>query len=409
MKTQALLILMCFVGITAYSQKHRPIGFVPFEAKIPNKNPFLEPKTEQEKKEQIELDSVFLFPEQYSHRRDKKEPKLKTIIDYEQKINALSDFGKSQYYIRRALILSTYDLVYDSAIFNYNAFYRNKGENHDVYSSVSSNEEFKRITGLFTIKGTNLVLSDFEKCASLTANKKQIKYVNLCIVDYALESKFLDVVNKIREVENFFEHFKKIEELEEIPNYLSNVNEKDLDVFAPLYDILKKIYEAYKFTKFNGETAYFTVTPSSNFKYDRDGFWLGGEIAIDFNAIRNPYKIDKLTPTSRISLMHVGINQLLDQSEQREFYFGFLRINGNGGLYFKIIQFGFIQNLDDSNRNAWFYRPQIGFAFGHFQLYYSYTAVFNKELRELAPKHAINLRFAMPYFRVSRYDRSFLF
>jgi hypothetical protein len=213
----------------------------------------------------------------------------------------------------------------------------------------------------------------------------------------------------LRLVKNFFEYYNKIEELEEIPNYLSNVNEKDLDLFAPLYNILKKIYEAYQFTKFNGDTAYFTVTPSANFKYDRDGFWLGGEIAIDFNAIRNPYKIDKTTPTSRISLMHLGINQLLDQSEKREFYFGFLRINGNGGLYFKIIQFGFIQNLDESNRNAWFYRPQIGYAFGHFQLFYSFTAVFNKELRELAPKHAINLRFAMPYFRVSRYDRSFLY
>lgn len=407
MKTPFLYALIILFGINAYAQKHRPVGFVPFEAKIPNKNPFLEPKTEQEKKEHEELEKLF----QFTPFRDAKNSKSKidALRNFETNIQVYSDFGKAQYYYRLAEFYLLIKDFYEYKIYNF----RGLNEAKHLYDTIRGGHDSTlvslpgRYNGLDyneVVDGALEIIALYTTAASYSS-KNGKRYIDFMIVEYARRSEILkffeDRANHHSLTNRNFEKLR----IDQIPDFVKALIIDDQT--EQFKEVLMPINQSYQETKFNGDEAYFTLTPSANFKYDREGFWIGGEFAFDFNAIRNPYKIDKITPTSRVSLMHVGMNHLLDESKTREFYFGFLRINSNGGLYFKFIQFGFIQNLDDSNRNAWFYRPQIGFAFGHFQLYYSYTAVFNKELRELAPKHAINLRFAMPYFRVSRYDRSF--
>lgn len=410
MKTPFLYALIILFGINAYSQKHRPVGFVPFEAKIPNKNPFLEPKTEQEKKEHEELEKLFTIKTPYSWRNNKINLQLEEIKDYEQYINTYTQFGKAQYYFRRAELFGNLNNIFDEAIYNCHKFNRNKPLYDSLRYAYPSYYVSQKIEFDMILKGHKIVIDDYKKVQTLTDSKKQKKYIKFCIVEYARRSQLLSRVNRRFEIDSLYTN-SKLEFPQDIPEFLNSLTNDSLT--NQVSNLLNTIYESYQITKFNGDQNFIAITPSANFKYDQSGYWYGGEIALDFVNDRYHYNFRRIFYSDfvsrRISAVHFGFNSSHSTRTINEYYFGTFRRSEIYGVYFKIFQFGFIQNLDDSNRKAWFYRPQIGFAFGHFQLYYSYTTVFNKELRELAPKHAINLRFAMPYFRVSRYDRSFLY
>lgn len=57
-----------------------------------------------------------------------------------------------------------------------------------------------------------------------------------------------------------------------------------------------------------------------------------------------------------------------------------------------ITQFGFSMHPDLS-KNAWFYRPQVGYSFERFSLFYSYNFIFRKSNRDLFEKHTVGISF----------------
>lgn len=409
---QFWLIWIILIGCNAIAQKHRPIGFVPLEAKMPNKNPFFEPKTEQEKKEQEELEIVFSNLEPYSwQNRDngKLNKQLQDILKHNSNISEYSNFGKSQYYFRRAELFGDLKHIFDNAIYNSLAFTRNKPL-YDSLHNVNPNYQIsQKVEFDFLLKGTQKVIEDYKKAKELSETKKHHRYIDFHIVDYARKSRFLSRTSRRFDLDTLY-NTTKLEYFHDMPQFLNSLNNDSLT--TKVKEILVEIHEAYQRTKYNGEDHYIAITPSANYKFDRAGTWIGGEVAIDFVNDRPRYNVKKLFNTEhwsrRISAFHFGFNMVNTPRRLNEYYFGTFRRSEIYGVYFKIFQFGFIQNVDESQRNAWFYRPQIGLSIGHFQLFYSYTAVFIKELRQLAPKHAVNIRFSMPYFRVSRYDRQWL-
>jgi hypothetical protein len=353
--------------------------------------------------------NLFKIAEPYSWKNDNFNTQLYEILHFESNVSQFSNFGKAQYYFRRAELFSSLSHIFDDAIFNYREFGRNKPCYLDFHNTYQNYKISQKIEFDFLLRGTEMIINDYKKAQEISETKKHKTFVDFCLLEYARKSRLISRVGRRFEIDTLYTPIK-LEYLHDVPKFLSSLENDSLT--TKVNQLLNILYDSYQKTKFNGDQNYISITPSANLKYDQLGLWYGGEIALDFVNERYLYKFKRIFNSEnfsrRITAFHVGFNMNDKTRAINEFYFGTFRRSDIYGVYFKIIQFGFIQNLNETRRNAWFYRPQIGFNIGHFQLFYSYTAVFNKELRQLAPKHAINLRFSMPYFRISRYDRDWL-
>lgn len=61
-------------------------------------------------------------------------------------------------------------------------------------------------------------------------------------------------------------------------------------------------------------------------------------------------------------------------------------------FHMDITQFGFSLHPDQS-KNTWFYRPQLGYSFERFSLFYSYNLVFKKSQRNHFERHMVGISF----------------
>lgn len=61
-------------------------------------------------------------------------------------------------------------------------------------------------------------------------------------------------------------------------------------------------------------------------------------------------------------------------------------------IHVDVTQFGFSMHPDLS-KNAWFYRPQVGYSYERFSIFYSYNFIFRKSNRDLFERHTVGISF----------------
>jgi hypothetical protein len=181
---------------------------------------------------------------------------------------------------------------------------------------------------------------------------------------------------------------------------------KDLSILNKAAPLIQDVSSFYQATGYNPNQGHALITPSFNYSLGNTER-IGGELAFERAFSRNPYRLKSRTLDNQIYArvsIFFGYNQELRNSAIREFYFGSGRVSQASFVYVNFVQFGWKHGIDPSKSARWFYRPEVGLAYGNFQMFYSYTHMFNKDMRPLVDRHAINLRFTLPYLRVSHYD-----
>lgn len=122
---------------------------------------------------------------------------------------------------------------------------------------------------------------------------------------------------------------------------------------------------------------------------------LGAEVSYELVANRNPFNND-------VRLDIIGLVYHQESGGNRnEFLFNFLNFRQ---IYFSSVnlcQFGLQSGL--TNEWNWCYRPQLGYAFGPFQIGYAYNFTFNAEARKNANGHLITFNFSYPLIRIGEY------
>jgi hypothetical protein len=247
------------------------------------------------------------------------------------------------------------------------------------------------------------VINAFETAANYASGDDR-NIILIHLLDYAFSSRLLEYIfHQVYELDLMDKMVYDVA-LVSIPNYCAML--KESDEVIPYKKILMTVYSAYVETNYCGDSGFIHLTPAFNAKWDSD-YWIGVELALDFSQHRYLYAwrfVRDGMPNIRISTLHFGMNFNLNQTSQREYYFGLLRFSHLSLFHLKLVQFGFMKNVPDIDQNLWFYRPQIGLPFGNFQLFYSFTQPLKKDYRQLIPRHAINLRIVFPYFRVNGYS-----
>ncbi len=122
----------------------------------------------------------------------------------------------------------------------------------------------------------------------------------------------------------------------------------------------------------------------------------GAEVAYEFVMNRNPFA--NLTRFDLLGLLyHVEPNGM-----RKEFLFNVFHLKKIGFVSMNLLQFGLQSGL--TNDWNWCYRPQTGYAFGPFQIAYSYNFTFNAEARKNANGHLFTFNFSYPLIRIGKYE-----
>jgi hypothetical protein len=73
--------------------------------------------------------------------------------------------------------------------------------------------------------------------------------------------------------------------------------------------------------------------------------------------------------------------------------------------YFSLSLYRFGQHALENEKffKSLFYRPEIGFHYGIFDLTYSYNVTFNKNIRPNTEKHLVSVGISYPLIRIGTY------
>jgi hypothetical protein len=397
--TALLVIVFTLQFSTSLSQKSRPLGLVFLDTKKPFNNSL------QLEDDIIEhwQDSFFIhydFEDSIIYQTEIERLFNQELINH----GGISDHDKARYYFKYGMFLSDNYEMESNKIYNFfNYLYLGPYSDSLIqYSRDIGIYEFDFVSKDAVISGGTEVINMFNLAAGF-GDESTKRTILIELVDYAINSGLYEYVIHRAVSDSLLENYTGSFYLHDIQKVIILLKESE---YTDWYKyILTSINDAFRFTKYAGSKNYATITPGVNAKFDGD-FWFGGELALDISTNRFAYRLrtsEKYDGYFRVSLAHVGFNVNM-ATNLSEWYFGTIRYTHLHIIHLKLVQFGIIRNLTNDLENSWFYRPQIGLAFGNFQLFYSYTHLFKKDLRPMIAKHAINLRMSLPYFRVSRYN-----
>lgn len=395
------ILSMLFVYCSAFSQcKEKRVNLVFFDKKIPKHCAVCDPKNEAQIKENEILLSFMESTKKELEQDSNRVSFIAKVKTFATENEALSNFGKAHLYYLLAYDVMRFKGDVDSVIYNVNL--------SRVYLS---NQDNLKISLNQALSGATEIRQLLNLAASFTDEKGK-EFLEYVWLEYVDESSLLYAIELFANEEALNE--KLIKENDWIDDIrLSRIEEfttkyeqlMSVQLSAPL---LNDVSNAYHKTGFHPNQEYFLLIPSFNLVQGAGIRQFGAEIALELANFRNPYKIfDRGFYKDfymRYSAIYLGMNQLEANSRQREFYFGAGRSTHIAYVYANIFQFGWKQGLDSEKFAYWFYRPEAGFSYGNFQIFYSFTRIFNKEMRPFVQKHALNLRITLPYLRVESRD-----
>lgn len=402
-----LTFLVCQDNVIA--QRNDRFGLTFLDPKFPNKEPLLGVINPENQYlgiyEEMLVEAFVNSPQSDSIDIDDFEIDYSGFHNFILKHPDISNQEKAKFSYQRALHLIEQVFVFDS-IYHIRDYFAEDFIRDSLNASYATDLDFEQYDILrytHTIAAGLEVISAFETAAFLASDEDR-KIILIHLLDYAFTSRLLSYVFHQVYERDLMDKMVYDVLLMSIPNYCALL--KQTDEVLPYKRILMSVYHAYVETNYCGDNEFIHLTPAFNARYDA-AYWIGGEVALDFSVHRYLYAwrlVRDDMPNVRISTFHFGMNVNLNQTNQREFYFGLLRLSHLHFFHLKLVQFGFIQNVPDTEQNLWFYRPQVGLSYGNFQLFYSFTQALKKDYRQLIPRHAINLRIVLPYFRVANYS-----
>jgi hypothetical protein len=123
---------------------------------------------------------------------------------------------------------------------------------------------------------------------------------------------------------------------------------------------------------------------------------MGAEVSYEWVTNRNPFNNE-----GRIDI--IGLVYHKESGGNRnEFLFNFLNFKKIYIASVNLFQFGLQSGL--TNEWNWCYRPQLGYAYGPFQIGYAYNITFNAEARKNANGHLFTFNFSYPLIRIGKYQ-----
>ncbi|MFY7667137.1 MAG: hypothetical protein ACOVQG_00250, partial [Crocinitomicaceae bacterium] len=166
-------------------------------------------------------------------------------------------------------------------------------------------------------------------------------------------------------------------------------------------DVAKIFLEDEKTTKFVPFDSYSAIGLGTIGAIGKSN-WLGGEISLDFTDLINPFRKDYISdiPNLRVNFLSSAILWNLNDLNRRDILFSMLNLR-NPLVYLKLFQFG--NHIGISDKLKWFYRPEIGFSYGIFNISYAYNLTFNKSVRNVTEKSLFTFGISYPVVRISKY------
>lgn len=394
-----VFICLFFVGLAFSQRKEKAVNLVFFDKKFPQKCSICDAKTDAQKKDNA---LIVAFIESV---KCKTCPEI-GLGEYVQKMSQFADtakqltnFGKAQIYYRIASDLMRSDQEIDGKIFNPYRFMWALGCKREILD-VPFDKALAGAHELRSFLEKAIVLSD--DLGKDFLKSLWLKYCYESGLMYLIQAETRqEFIEKIKISEDDWFGLPRIDQLDGFV-----AEHQDLKTMQKSTDIIQTVFRDYNLTGFNPNQGHALITPSFNYSLGNTER-IGGELAFEHATLRNPYKLRNRTLDNQIYArvsIFFGYNQEIRNNATREFYFGSGRMSQAHFFYGNLFQFGWKNGIDPTKNARWFYRPEVGLAYGNFQMFYSYTLMFNKDMRSLVDRHAINLRFTLPYFRVSHYD-----
>jgi hypothetical protein len=137
--------------------------------------------------------------------------------------------------------------------------------------------------------------------------------------------------------------------------------------------------------------SYRYIAPRVGYVLGKDQ-WINSELGFGSN-----YEEDIF----RLNFINIAYNYNL-KNKHNEFMCSFMDYRGEY-LNLKLLNFGKHDNRIGDTKNKFFYRPQVGFHYGIFDVSYEYNLTFKKEIRPNTEKHLINVGVSYPLLRLGKY------
>ena len=394
-----LFICLFFVGLAFSQRKEKAVNLVFFDKKFPRKCSICDAKTDVQKKDNALIVSFIESVKCKTCPEIRLGDYLRSMTVFADSSKELTNFGRAQVYYRMASDLMKTGEVVDGKIYNPWAYL------HDSEDDIEMQDlPFNQV-----LAGAMQIQEFLAKAASLTDDQGK-DFLKRLWLKYCYESGLMQRIQSAAQEDAISlgkiskEDWFAFPRIDQLDGFLSE--NQDLKTIQQSQDIIQSVFRDYNLTGFNPSQGHALITPSFNYSLGNTER-IGGELAYEIAMLRNPYKLRNRTLDNQIYArvsIFFGYNQEIRNNAIREFYFGSGRVSQAHLFYANLFQFGWKNGIDPNKSARWFYRPEVGLAYGNFQIFYSYTLMFNKDMRPLVDRHAINLRFTLPYFRVSHYD-----
>jgi hypothetical protein len=392
-----LFTLFILFGTHIFAQSHKAIGLTFLDRSFPTKCRLCTPKTSEELQQDAYLKSYIRDVKCYVCKDEEFASYMNSLKALADTSVVLGKFGKAQLYYRMVFELQQYDGIYNGGIFDLDAYLRRDDPKRSKpFSDLNKEQVFNGVMLLYQL---------FEDAKRFTDDEGKL-YLDYVFLETLAKTGFLEYIYDFAE-----RHYKDSLDIE----YFSSYRFKDLDKFmrhdaisvfpSEVQRHLQFAKDAHQRTGYNPYTTHKLLSPGFNYRMGHRP-QIGGEIALEIANLRNPYRLFQGMRSelySRFAALYLGFNQEISNAQRREYYFGLARTSQLGFIYASVAQFGFKSGLDESKKARRFYRPESGVSFGNFQLFYTYTLLFNKALRSEIDQHNIHLRITFPYLRVSHY------
>jgi hypothetical protein len=402
-KLGLILLVLLLSVVNSFSQNNPYHGFIFRDVKEPRNNPFRATKNPQHRAElaMIYREIPEFNPKEYI--RDKHNRKVHQSVNAILQNPEISNFGRSVLHYESFLYKLKYGLVADTVysidkvLSSVVAFPMGDSTYESHYDWLNS--RLSSIPLNPVIYGWNDLIQHYNQAIFYSDERGQ-KVMKMALLRHVENSYLLEYLETFIRKNGSFSSPVELSVFT-CQMYIDSL--QSIDLAPEIAGILQVVHSAFIQTNFKGDEDLLSINPSINYKRD-NAHWIGCEIAMDLSSNRYLYQPFRNGGHSRMSFFHFGVNFQLPANGLREYYFGMTRFSNFFGLYLKLVQFGFLGNIPEIEKITWFYKPQIGLSYGNFQVFYSYTHIFEKELRYVVPRHAINIRFSLPLYRVQPYS-----
>jgi len=268
----------------------------------------------------------------------------------------------------------------------------------------------------YEIRGTLYMMNLMDECLSYAKTSETATLINIERFCYLSQSEVIDML-KITPEEYIakYNEFKK----EENPTPEMRIMGTYIEDKLKFYNALNKgqqnisfeklgqneIEKTYKeidqiFAPFEKKRSYY-IAPGVEYLSGKQN-WITSELAF---GLKEKYKRYNLYGVSyNFNFINIGVNHDLN-SNRREYFISPFEIKTK---YFMLSAYRFGKH--DSQLSSFgkgiFYRPEIGFHYGIFDISYSYNLTFNKEIRPLTEKHLLSVGLSYPLIRIGKYFNS---